>query len=105
MADEKVDLIKAVKSPFTSLYWVKVIMYILGAIFLFLAIAYPNYYTYFKKQKPIPTTSIGTAGTVNQDCSRQVYDAIIQWEKNNKKEKPWINLRIWKIIQIGIGGT
>lgn len=76
---------------------------VLGAVFLFglgvWVVIRPHFI------KPQPTTSIGNAGVVNQDCSLQVSQAIAQWEKDNKKAEPWIKLRLWKIAEIRLGGT
>jgi arginine exporter protein ArgO len=49
---EKVDLVKAVKSVATPVYWVKTIMYGLGIACL-LFIGFGVYKAYFKK--PVPT--------------------------------------------------
>jgi len=56
--------------------------------------------------KPVPTTGItGDVQTLNQDCSPQVCAAIKDWESMNRKSSPWIELRFWKLLKIGIGGT
>jgi len=60
MADEKVDLTKAVTSLATPLYWVKLVMYILGAGMLFF-IGYGVYKAYFKKP---PDTTLQKADQI-----------------------------------------
>jgi hypothetical protein len=54
--------------------------------------------------KPAPTTGItGDVGTLNQDCSKQVCDAIVETEKRTKQKEPWIDLD-FKIIRLSIPG-
>lgn len=57
-------------------------------------------------QKQAPTTGItGNVQTLNQDCSEQVCKAIKDWEGQVRKANPWVELRLWKILKLGIGGT
>jgi hypothetical protein len=54
--------------------------------------------------KPGPTTGItGNVETLNQDCSKQVCDAIVDTEKRVKQKEPWIDLD-FKIIRLSIPG-
>jgi hypothetical protein len=62
MADEPINLVKAVTSPFTGLYWIKVIMYMFGAGFL-IFVGLGVYRGYFKK--PSPTTTQNAAKIEN----------------------------------------
>lgn len=55
--------------------------------------------------KPKPTTQIQNAGVVNQDCSDQVQEALTCWEKEHKKESPWLELRFWKLLKVSLGNT
>lgn len=63
MAEEKVDLLKAVKSVATPIYWMKTIMYILGASAI-LFIGYGIYKAYFKKPLPSQEITVGEGGQV-----------------------------------------
>ena len=86
---------KLLTSPFTLMYWVKVVMIGGGIIFLFF-VGNAIHKEYFKP-KP-PTTTMGTVGVVNQDCSVQVQEAL-------KKTEPFLKFRIWKIMEIRLGNT
>jgi hypothetical protein len=86
---------KLITSPMTPLYWVKVVM-IGGGIFFLLFVGNAVYNEYLKPKQP--TTTIGSAGVVNQDCSQQVQQAL-------KKTEPFLKFRIWKIMEIRLGNT
>ncbi len=60
---EKIDLVKAIKSPFTGLYWVKVIMFSLGASAI-LFIGFGVYKAYFKKPMPNQAITVQQGGQV-----------------------------------------
>jgi hypothetical protein len=60
---EKIDLVKAVTSPFTGLYWVKTIMYCLGASAL-VFIGFGVYKAYFKKPMPNQAITVQEGGQV-----------------------------------------
>jgi hypothetical protein len=54
--------------------------------------------------KQSPTTGItGNVETLNQDCSKQVNDAIVETEKRMKQKEPWVDLDL-KIIRLTIPG-
>lgn len=98
---EDFNIKKLATSPFTLVFWVKVIMYSLGALLLFF-IAMGLKKAYFSK--PEPSTGItGNVETLNQDCSKQVSDAIVETEKRMKQKDPWVDLD-FKIIRLSIPG-
>jgi hypothetical protein len=60
---EKFNLIKAITSPFTGLYWVKTVMFSLGALVL-LFVGFAVYKAYFKKPLPNQAITVQEGGTV-----------------------------------------
>jgi len=81
MADgEKIDLKKAVTSPFTGLYWVKTIMFGLGLACLFF-VGYAVYKAYFKKPEPAQHITVEEGGTVtikNQEVRRKALIPFVE---------------------------
>jgi hypothetical protein len=67
---EKFNLIKAITSPFTGLYWVKTVMFSLGAAAL-LFIGYGVYKAYFKK--PPHTTEQNAEAIYNYNYTPKMF--------------------------------
>ena len=67
---EKVDLVKAVKSVATPVYWVKSLMYGLGIACLFF-IGFGVYKAYFKK--PVPTQTFEHVDKVIYEANKRKF--------------------------------
>ena len=81
MADsgEKIDIKKAVTSPFTGLYWIKTLMYGLGLLALLL-VGYAIYKAYVKKPDPAQTIHAETGSNVK----------VIQYNERKKTLIPFV---------------
>lgn len=81
---EKINLVKAITSPFTGLYWVKTLMYGLGlAALVFIGLGV--YKAYFKK--PLPTTTQSAEHIINYNYTLTPHQTFFGCA-NYKIQKP-----------------
>jgi hypothetical protein len=76
---EKIDIKKAVTSPFTGLYWVKSLMYGLG-IGMLIFVGFGLWKAYFKKPDPTQTIHAETGSNVK----------VIQYNERKKTLIPFV---------------
>lgn len=77
---ESFDIKKMVASPFTGLYWVKTVMFSLGAVVLFF-ISFAVYKAYIKKPEPsqaIHAESGSHVTVVQQNQKKRVFIPFIE---------------------------
>lgn len=92
---EKVDLLKAVKSVATPIYWTKVLMYCFGAICLFF-LGNAIYKTYFKK--PVPTQTFEHVNKVVYEANKRKFilfaEPFVQIDTHTEAQHGSIGIRV-----------
>jgi len=93
---EKVDLVKAVRSVATPVYWIKSLMYGLGIACL-LFIGFGVYKAYFKKPLPNQNITVGQGGQVtirNEAAKRHLILFAEPYIGVDTKQKASIGTRV-----------